>query len=152
MNMTQNKITPALWFHTENGKMKHLIDYYSKIFENDIKSDKPIPLCETPSGYSERCKIELFGGEYFLMTTAIEHHTFNDTFALMIHCNDQEEINKYWNYFTQDGEESMCGWCMDKYGLRWQIIPANLGELLSKPNAVQVMSKQKKIVIEEYLN
>jgi predicted 3-demethylubiquinone-9 3-methyltransferase (glyoxalase superfamily) len=45
----------------------------------------------------------------------------------------------------------MCGWCIDKYGLRWQIIPNNIGELMSKPNAGKIMSKQTKIIIEEYL-
>ena len=149
--MTQNKITPALWFHTEDGKMKHVTDYYTKIFEYDFVSDSPIPLGETPSGYTEMCNVKLFGHQYLLMTTAIEHHAFNDTFAIMIHCKDQEEIDKYWNYFTQEGTESMCGWCMDKFGLRWQIIPENLGELMNKPNAGQVMYKQRKIVIAEYL-
>lgn len=149
--MSQNKITPALWYHTKDGKMKHLTDYYSKIFETNFIADNPIPLGETPSGYTELCNIKLFGSQYLFMTTAIEHHTFNDTFAIMIHCKDQAEIDKYWNYFTQEGKESMCGWCMDKFGLRWQIIPENLGELMSKPNAWQVMSKQKKIVIKEYL-
>lgn len=149
--MRQNKIIPALWYHTGDGKMKHVTDYYSQIFENNFMAGSPIPLGETPSGYTEMCNIKIFGSEYFLMTTAIEHHTFNDTFAMMIHCKDQAEIDKYWNYFTQDGKESMCGWCMDKFGLRWQIIPENIAELMSKPNAGQVMSKQKKIVIEEYL-
>lgn len=46
--------------------------------------------------------------------------------------------------------EVQCGWCNDKFGLRWQIIPTNLGELMQKPNAWEVMMKQKKIVIAEY--
>jgi predicted 3-demethylubiquinone-9 3-methyltransferase (glyoxalase superfamily) len=85
-----------------------------------------------------------------MMSTAIEHHKFNDTFAIIINCNGQAEIDKYWDYFTKEGEESQCGWCMDKFGLRWQIIPANMGELMSKPNANAVMMKQTKIIIAEY--
>lgn len=148
--MKQNKIIPALWYHTKDGKMKHVTDYYSKIFGSDFVADNQMPLGETPGGYTEMCNVKLFGNKYLLMTTAIEHHTFNDTFAFMVHCKNQEEIDKFWNYFTKEGEESMCGWCMDKFGLRWQIIPENLGELMSKPNAAQVMSMQKKIVIEDY--
>ncbi len=148
--MSQKKITPALWYHAKDGKMKHVTDYYSKIFETNFIAGNPIPLGETPGGYTEMCHIKLFGSEYLLMATAIEHHKFNDTFAIMIHCKDQAEIDKYWNYFTQEGKESMCGWCIDKFGLRWQIIPENLGELMNKPNAGQVMSRQKKIVIKEY--
>ena len=150
--MVQNKITSALWYHTVDGKMKHVTDYYSQIFGEDFAADSPIPLRETPSGCTEMCNTRIFGNEYILMTTAIEHHSFNDTFAIVIHCEDQAEIDKYWNYFTHDGKESMCGWCMDKFGLRWQIIPENLGELMSRYKAEQVMSMQKKIVIEEYLD
>lgn len=149
--MANNKTTPALWYHTKDGKIKHIIDYYSKIFEDNFTADKPISLGETPSGYAEICNIKLFGTKYLIMTTAIEHHTFNDTFAIIIHCKDQIEIDKYRNYFIKEGKESMCGWCMDKFGLRWQIIPENFGELMSKPNAWEVMSRQKKIVIQEYL-
>lgn len=149
--MEKNKITPALWFHTIDGKMKQVIDYYSKIFGTNFIADNAIPLGETPSGNAEMCNIKLFESVYLFMTTAHEHHTFNDTFAIMIHCKDQAEIDKYWNYFTTEGQESMCGWCMDKFGLRWQIIPENLGELMSKPNAGKVMSRQKKIVIAEYM-
>lgn len=148
--MGQNKITPALWFHAEDGEMNHVLDYYKSIFENNFESGNIISLGETPSGHAEMCSIKLFGYEYILMTTAVEHHRFNDAFAIMIHCGDQSEIDKYWNYFTDDGEESKCGWCMDKFGLRWQIIPENLEELMSKPKAGEVMMKQTKIIIAEY--
>jgi predicted 3-demethylubiquinone-9 3-methyltransferase (glyoxalase superfamily) len=61
-----------------------------------------------------------------------------------------QEIDKFWNYFTKEGKESQCGWCIDKYGLRWQVIPNNLREFMARPNAWEVMMKQKKIVIAEY--
>lgn len=150
--MIHNKITPALWYHTEDGKMNHVTNYYKLIFDNDFDAGNIIPLGETPSGYTEMCNVKFLGQEYFLMTTATEHHKFNDTFAIMIHCENQEEIDKYWNYFTKDGKESQCGWCIDKFGLRWQIIPKNMGELMSKPNARSVMMKQTKIIISEYFN
>jgi len=149
--MAQNKISGALWYHTPDGKFNHVLNYYKDIFENNFEAGGIIPLGKTPSGYAEMCNIKLFGNEYMMMTTAAEHHAFNDSFAIMIYCNDQAEIDKYWNYFTKEGEESMCGWCMDKFGLRWQIIPRNMGELMSKPKANEVMMKQKKIIIAEYL-
>lgn len=147
-NVPQNKSTPALWFHTDDGKMNQVTDYYSKIFDANFTAANPWPLGETPSGYAEMTNIQIFGQGYLFMTTALEHHTFNDSFAIMIHCKDQGEIDKYWDYFTQDGEESMCGWCIYRFG---QVIPENIGELMSKPNAWEVMSKQKKIVIAEYI-
>lgn len=147
---TENKINSALWFHTQDGKIKNVIDYYSTIFETDFKFETFIPLGETPSGNAEMCLVYLFEIPYIFMSTAIEHHKFNDSYAIMVHCENQKEIDKFWNYFTFEGKESMCGWCQDKFGLRWQIIPKNLSELMSKPNAWKVMSKQTKIIISEY--
>lgn len=149
--MIQNKITPALWFHSKDGKMKHVNDYYQKIFENNFIAGNTIPLGETPGGYSEMSNSSFFGNTYMLMTTSKEHHKFNDSFAIILNCDDQNEIDKYWNYFTNEGKESMCGWCQDKFGLRWQIIPKNMGELMSKPTSGEVMMKQTKIIIAEYL-
>lgn len=149
--MTQNKITPALWFHTKDGKMNHISDYYQNIFGGSFTTGSIIPLGETPSGYAEMSNCSFFGNMYMLMTTSKEHHPFNDAFAIIINCDDQNEIDKYWNYFTQEGKESMCGWCQDKFGLRWQIIPKNMGELMSKPTSGEIMMKQTKIIIAEYL-
>ena len=70
---------------------------------------------------------------------------------MIINCIDQQEIDRYWNYFTACGEESQCGWCIDQFGLRWQVLPDNLPELMSGPNAFEVMMRQRKIIISEYL-
>jgi predicted 3-demethylubiquinone-9 3-methyltransferase (glyoxalase superfamily) len=148
--MKQNKITPALWFTATDGKAEHVITYYKNIFEDNFKAGHITPLGHTPSGNAEMCTIELFGQSYLMMTTARQHHAFNDTFAIMIHCENQQEIDRYWNYFTREGNESQCGWCNDKFGLRWQVIPHNMGELMRKPNAGSVMMKQTKIIIDDY--
>jgi predicted 3-demethylubiquinone-9 3-methyltransferase (glyoxalase superfamily) len=149
--MTQNKITPALWFNTIDGKLEEVTNYYKNIFGDNFSAKQTISLGQTPSGYAEMCNIKFFEQEYLIMSTAIEHHKFNDSFALMIFCDNQNEIDKYWNYFTKDGKESQCGWCNDKFGLRWQIIPNNMSELMSKPNAHSIMMKQTKIIIDEFL-
>jgi len=78
------------------------------------------------------------------MSTANAHHAFNDALAFAINCKDQIEIDQFWNYFTKEGEEVQCGWCKDKFGLRWQVLPENLGALMSKPNAFEIMMHQKK--------
>lgn len=148
--MTNNKIIPSLWFYTEGGNVSVVIDYYKKIFGADFQAGGVMPLGETPGGNTELCQVTIFGQAYSFMSTANLHHEFNDALAFTINCDGQEEIDKYWNYFTQEGSEVQCGWCIDKFGLRWQVIPNNLGELMSKPNAWEVMMKQKKIVIAEY--
>ncbi len=145
-----NKINPALWFHTHNGKLNDVLSYYKNIFADDFKSNEVFTLDETPSGYTEMTNVEIFGVKYFFMSTIKKHHTFNDALSFMINCKDQEEIDKYWNYFSKEGQEVMCGWCIDKYGLRWQIIPENLDELMSKPNGHDVLMNQKKIIIKDY--
>jgi predicted 3-demethylubiquinone-9 3-methyltransferase (glyoxalase superfamily) len=97
------------------------------------------------------CEVHIFEKKYTFMSTANKHHSFNDALAFAINCENQNEIDKFWDYFTQEGEEVQCGWCIDKFGLRWQVLPENLGALMSKPNSFEVMMKQKKIIIEEYL-
>lgn len=149
--MYQNKIVPNLWFNTEGGYISNVIEYYKNVFGGNFQNGQIITLGETPSGNTEICEVLIFGQKYILMTTAIMHHPLNDAMSLMINCEDQIEIDKYWNYFTKDGEESQCGWCIDKYGLRWQVLPNNFGELMEKPNSFDVMMKQKKIVIADYL-
>jgi predicted 3-demethylubiquinone-9 3-methyltransferase (glyoxalase superfamily) len=148
--MKANKIFPSLWFCNEKG-ITEVVEYYKNIFGNNLAEGRIMPLGDTPSGYTEMCEVTIFGQKYSLMSTEKEHHLFNDALAFTINCEDQKEIDKYWDYFTREGEESQCGWCIDKFGLRWQVLPENLGELMSKPNAWQVMMSQKKIVIAEYL-
>lgn len=149
--MNSNKITPCLWFNTKGGAISEVLEYYKNIFTNDLEEGKIMQLGETPSGNTEICEVKLFGQKYTLMSTAEEHHPFNDSVSFTINCKDQQEIDRVWDYFTQEGQESQCGWCFDKYGFRWQVIPENLNELMSRPNAWKVMMGQKKIVIQDYL-
>ena len=149
--MNRNKIIPSLWFRTDGGNILKVVEYYKNIFGNDFEEGEIMPLGLTPSGNTEICEVKIFGRKYSFMSTEKEHHTFNDALSFTIFCEDQKEIDKFWNYFTRDGKESQCGWCIDKFGLRWQVLPVNFGELMSKPNAWKVMMSQKKIVIEEYL-
>lgn len=146
-----NKIIPSLWFNADGGIISHVMDYYKTIFGGDFEAGNIVPLGQTPSGNAEMAQVKIFGQSYTMMSTEKEHHPFNDALSFTINCEDQNEIDRYWDYFTREGRESQCGWCMDKYGLRWQVIPKNLGELMSKPNSWKVMMSQKKIVIKEYL-
>jgi predicted 3-demethylubiquinone-9 3-methyltransferase (glyoxalase superfamily) len=146
-----NKIIPSLWFYADGGRIGEVIKYYKNIFGNNFQVGQTIPLGETPSGNTELCEVHIFGQKYSFMSTEQKHHSFNDAVSFTLNCIDQKEIDKHWNYFTKEGQESQCGWCNGKFGLRWQIIPENLADLMSKPNSWQVMMKQKKIIIDEYL-
>ena len=147
----KNKIVPSLWFNADGGSLTNIISYYQTIFTEAFEPGQIMALGETPSGKTEMCNVTLYGQRYAFMCTASMHHPLNDAVSFMLNCENQNEIDKFWNYFTHEGKETQCGWCIDKYGLRWQVLPNNLGQLMQKPNAFQVMMSQKKIVIEEYL-
>ena len=76
---------------------------------------------------------------------------FSEAISFFINCKDQQEVDYYWDRLIQGGEESMCGWLKDKYGLWWQVIPDALGELMSAQDAargqrvMQAMLKMRKI-------
>ncbi len=149
--MNTNKIIPCLWFKADGGKISKVVEYYAAIFNDNFKSGPVIPLGQTPDGYSEMCEVQIFGQKYTLMSSAQAHHPLNDAVSFIINCKDQYEIDKYWDYFTREGEESQCGWCIDKYGLRWQVVPENMEELMGRPHAFEILMKQTRIVIAEYL-
>ncbi|HEY0898491.1 MAG TPA: VOC family protein, partial [Sphingobacteriaceae bacterium] len=79
--------------------------------------------------------------------------TFSEGISLVVECNDQQEIDHYWNAFTQNGAESMCGWLKDPYGVSWQIIPAVIGELMSDPQrapgVMNALMGMKKLNMDE---
>ena len=77
---------------------------------------------------------------------------FNESVSFIVSCKDQEEIEYYWSKLSHVPEAEQCGWCKDRFGLSWQVIPANMGELTRRPEQIQVMMQQKKIVISELEN
>jgi predicted 3-demethylubiquinone-9 3-methyltransferase (glyoxalase superfamily) len=78
--------------------------------------------------------------------------TFSEAISFVVACDGQDEIDRYWAALSHVPESEQCGWCKDRFGLSWQIIPANMGELMQRPEQIQVMMKQKKIVINELMN
>lgn len=80
---------------------------------------------------------------------------FNEAISFVVECDTQEEIDYYWEKLTAEGEESMCGWLKDKFGLSWQIVPKVLGELMADPTraqrVVQAFLKMKKFDLETLL-
>jgi predicted 3-demethylubiquinone-9 3-methyltransferase (glyoxalase superfamily) len=75
---------------------------------------------------------------------------FNKAVSFVVPCEDQVEIDYYWQALTANGgKEVECGWLDDKFGLSWQIVPKNIGDLLKHPNAMQAMMKMKKLVIAD---
>jgi len=134
-----NQIYPCLWF---DGQAQAAAAFYCSIFPNSkIINDSGVVVNFELNGQPY---MGLNGGDLF---------KFNEAVSFIINCKDQEEINYYWNKLTTDGgSEGNCGWCKDKYGLSWQVVPAILGELMSDPEkgqrVVQAFLKMKKFDIE----
>jgi len=132
------KITPFLWF---DAPLDGPLAYYGSIF----RSFRVL----SQSSMSASFEIE---GQRFLALDGGPHHRFNEAVSLFIDCEDQGEVDYYWERLTADGgEESMCGWLKDKYGLSWQVIPKALTRYLGGADraradrVVQAMLKMRKI-------
>lgn len=145
-----NKITPFLWFDKD---MKGIVEYYKLIFP-DLKTSYVDNFSDTPTGNVEMATIEILGQKLSLMTAG-PMFKFNEAISFVIDCENQEEVDYYWNAFTKEGEESQCGWCKDKYGLSWQVVPKQLSVFLGNPDrekagkSMQAMLKMKKLVIAD---
>jgi predicted 3-demethylubiquinone-9 3-methyltransferase (glyoxalase superfamily) len=137
------QLHPCLWF---DGQARAAADFYCTIFPNSrIIQDIGMVV-----------NFEL-NGQYFMGLNAGDNFKFNEAVSFVIECKDQEEIDHYWNSLTADGgEESMCGWCKDKFGLWWQVVPGILGELMSDrekaPRVMAAFMKMRKFDIEALNN
>ena len=124
------KITPSLWFDTQ---AEEAMNFYISVFKNG----KVLSVSPGPNGIAQSVQFELEGQE-FIGLNAGPRFKFNESISFFVDCKTQEEVDTLWNALTADGgEESMCGWLKDKYGLWWQIIPSALGELMSDPDPVK---------------
>jgi predicted 3-demethylubiquinone-9 3-methyltransferase (glyoxalase superfamily) len=139
--MNVQKITPFLWFD-KNGK--EAAEYYVSIFKNSkVTNTNPIVTVFELDGLQ---LMILNGGPQFKL---------DEAFSLSVSCDNQDEIDYYWDKLTAGGEESRCGWLKDKYGVSWQVVPSILGKLMSDPKKSQAVMnaflKMKKFDIETLL-
>jgi len=129
------KIFPHLWYAEE---AEDAARFYASIFP-DSRVDRVTPLLsESPSGPPGSVKVVDFTlfGQRFQAITAGPHHEFNDAISLVVACDDQSELDRYWNALLADGgEPQACGWIIDRFGLRWQIVPAALDEMMRDADA-----------------
>ncbi len=140
------KITTFLWF---DNNAEDAVNFYSTIFKNaKITSKMP-----GPDGKVLGLNFQLEGQEFFALNGG-PMFKFTEAISLFVKCETQEEIDEKWEKLTSDGgQESMCGWLKDKFGLSWQIVPPALGELLADKDrdkagkVMQAMMQMRKIDI-----
>ena len=124
------KIFTHLWYaeHAEEAAA-----FYASIFP-DSSVDRVTPLLsETPSGPPGSVKVVDFTllGQRFQAMSAGPHHEFNDAISIVVLCDDQAELDRYWDALLEGGRPQACGWLIDRFGLRWQIVPAQFDTWMS---------------------
>jgi len=116
--MAPQKITPYLWY---DHQALEAAEFYCSLFENGKVTSK-----------SRMIVTFELAGLSFMALNGGPQFTFNEAISLMIHCDDQAEVDHFWNGLTTDGgEESRCGWLKDRYGLSWQVVPTRFMEMMS---------------------
>jgi predicted 3-demethylubiquinone-9 3-methyltransferase (glyoxalase superfamily) len=116
------KITPFLWFDTQ---AEDAARFYTSVFKNS----KILSATSGPNGTVMSVTFELDGQEFYALNAGPEFK-FTEAVSFFVSCENQEEVDYFWQKLTEGGEESRCGWLKDKFGLSWQIIPNALGEML----------------------
>jgi predicted 3-demethylubiquinone-9 3-methyltransferase (glyoxalase superfamily) len=151
----KQKIIPSLWVETTDAKA--VVDYYLSIFKDgkmkDHRKYKNPP--EAGGGNFETAIMEINGLEFSILAAG-PYFKFNESVSFVINCKDQAEVDYYWNALTTNGgEEGSCGWCKDKYGLSWQVVPVEYFDLINsddpkvRDKAMKNTLKQKKIILSE---
>jgi predicted 3-demethylubiquinone-9 3-methyltransferase (glyoxalase superfamily) len=129
------KIYTHLWYATE---AEDAARFYASIFP-DSRLDGVWSLpSDSPSGPAGSVKIVDFTlfGQRFQAMSAGPHHEFNDAISIVVLCDDQAELDRYWNALLESGgRPQACGWLIDRFGLRWQIVPAALDEMMHVADA-----------------
>lgn len=153
--MIKQKITPSLWVETKDAKA--VVDYYLSIFKDGklLEHHKYQNPPEAGGGDFETAIMEINGIEFNILAAG-PYFKFNESVSFVINCKDQAEVDYYWNALTANGgQESSCGWCKDKFGLSWQVVPVEYFDIINsndpkvREKALKNTLKQKKIILSE---
>jgi len=148
------KITTWLWFDTE---AEEAAAFYTSVFP-EARITGVTRYGEAgprPEGMVMTVSFELFGREFVALNGGANYKIESPAISLMVDCESQEEVDRYWNKLADGGQEIACGWVADRYGLSWQIVPRRLRELLADPDAdkaqraMAAMLKMTKIEVDE---
>ncbi len=146
------KITTFLWF---NNNAEEAANYYTSIFKNSkiLDVSRYGDAGPGPKGSVMVVKFQLAGQEFTALNGGPQFK-FTEAISLLVNCESQQEIDEYWRKLTADGgQESQCGWLKDKFGLSWQIVPTELGKLMSAKDpttanrVMQALLQMKKLDI-----
>jgi predicted 3-demethylubiquinone-9 3-methyltransferase (glyoxalase superfamily) len=148
------KITSCLWF---DGNAEDAAAFYTSVFPNS-RIDKVVHAAadnpSMPEGGVLTVEFTL-DGTPFVGLNGGDDFAFSEAISFVIDCQDQAEVDRYWEAMVQDGgEHSVCGWLKDRFGVSWQVIPRQLNEMIESADrpaarrAMEAMLKMEKIDIE----
>ena len=145
-------LTPCLWFDTE---AQDAANFYLTVFPNSRITDITYSGEAGPRPAEMVLTVEFeLDGHPFTALNGGPEFSFSEAVSFQIDCTSQDEVDYYWNALTENGgEESQCGWCKDKFGLSWQVVPRQLDELLDSPDpavaerVTAAMMKMRKIEV-----
>lgn len=150
------RVVPNLWF---DHKAKEAVDFYLSVFtDGRIISTVYYPKSVEEgladfqldlAGEVLSIDFEILGQRFTAINAGPEFH-FSEAVSFAVFCKDQAEIDYYWEKLSSVPEAEQCGWCKDKYGLSWQIVPENMEELMSRPGAFAKMMPMHKLVIADF--
>jgi len=148
-----SKITPFLWF---NGQAEEAMNFYVSLFKNSkiIGVSRYGDGMPFPAGTVMTATFEL-DGQHITALNGGPEYKFTEAISFYVDCGSQAEVDDLWAKLTANGgQEGPCGWCKDKFGLSWQIVPSELGKLMGDPDPVkagrvaQAMLKMQKLDVE----
>jgi len=147
------KIIPNLWF---NEVAKDAVDFYLTVFpKSSILATSYYPqeglldFQKSFAGKELTIDFDLNGNRFTALNAGAEFK-FNEAVSFVVMCADQKEIDYYWEKLSAVPEAEQCGWCKDKFGVSWQIVPANMDKLMQKPQSFEHMLNMKKLVIADF--
>ena len=153
MTIARNTISPCLWFDTE---LEEAAEFYTSVFPNSSigHMTRYTEAGPGPAGTVMAGEFTIDGMTFRGINGGPEFR-FTEAVSFSVSCADQAEVDHYWERLSDGGEESVCGWLKDRFGLSWQIVPAAAYELFSDPDpararaATEAMLKQRKIILAD---
>lgn len=152
------KITPSLMYVDEKGKAEEAINFYTSVFtDSDITGILHYGEGqEQPEGAVMHAQFNLNGGIFMAMDSSPEHadFDFNEAISFIVNCENQEEVDYYWDKLSAHPEAEQCGWLKDRFGVSWQVVPAGWEEMLQHEDEEKVkrvmraMLQMKKLDIQ----
>jgi predicted 3-demethylubiquinone-9 3-methyltransferase (glyoxalase superfamily) len=127
-------ITPCLWFDDQG---EEAAEFYTGLFPDSRITDvsRYGSAGPGPEGQAMTVSFELNGRPFLALNGgASPGYKFSEAISFQVFCDSQDEVDRYWDAFTEGGEEGPCGWCKDRFGVSWQVVPNRLLELLQDPD------------------